>query len=197
MPAPQPILLPRLRLPLRTPRLLLRLPRASDAPSIAAWFADRRVTRPIPLWPAYSVEDARRFVGAALGRARRRDALQLASTLRSDGRLIGGVALGEFSPAKREGHLGYWVGRAHWGHGYAPAAASRLCELAFRTMHLHRLQTGVFPFNPRSIAVLRRLGFVEEGRERRSYRVDGRWVDSIRFGLLADEFRPYRPTGPA
>ncbi len=193
MPAPPPLRLPKLRFPLDTPRLRLRLPRPGDAATIARWFRDRGVTRPIGIWSDYTLEDAEEFVRRARTRFRRGEGLQLVVILRGDGRLIGGVGLTELNPLKLEAHIGYWIGREHWGHGYAREAASAVLDLAFRRVRLHRAHTGVFPFNPRSAAVLRRLGFVEEGRERRSYRIGARWVDSIRFGLLADEFRPYAP----
>jgi [ribosomal protein S5]-alanine N-acetyltransferase len=191
VPPPKPLRLPPLRLPIRTPRLRLRLPEARDTAAIAGWFRDRRVTRPIGLWPDYSEEDARQFVRRARSGYRHRLSLSLVLTLAEDGRLIGGIGLTELNPVKLEAHLGYWVAREHWGNGYAPEAASAVCDLAFRRARLHRLHTGVFAFNPRSAAVLRRLGFVEEGRERRSFLIGGRWVDSIRFALLANEFRPY------
>ena len=54
--------------------------------------------------------------------------------------------------------LGYWIGRTHWGHGYAPeAVAAKLFEHFGRgggTVHARAFQD-----NPRSLAVLRHAGF--------------------------------------
>lgn len=188
MPRPKPVQMPPIGLPLSTRRLRLRLPVPSDAPVIARYFRDRAITRPIPLWSDYSLQDAQAFVRSARRLARRREGFQLMIVRRQDGLLVGGIGLQNFRGVKKEGHLGYWVGRPHWGNGYATEAASRLCRLAFGPLRLHRLETGTFPFNRRSMRVLRRLGFVQEGVERKAYRVGGRWVDSVRFGLLRDEF---------
>ena len=68
-----------------------------------------------------------------------------------------------------------------------------LIAAGFRELGLHRFHTGVFPDNPRSMRLLRRLGFRTEGRARQHGLVDGRYRDLILFGLLRREFRPFRP----
>ena len=35
------------------------------------------------------------------------------------------------------------------------------------------------------------LGFVEEGRRRRTYRTCGRYFDEVLFGITAEEFAPH------
>ena len=147
--------------------------------------------RPIHLPARYTVADAEAFVRSARQAARRGEGFDLAIVLREESRLIGMARLGGVLGGKREGHLGYWIARPYWGHGYASEAASRLCRLAFGPLRLRRLATEVLPSNRRSIAVLERLGFRREGVERQAYRFGARWVDAFRFGLLADEFRPF------
>lgn len=125
------------------------------------------------------------------------EAYLLVSTLADTGALVGTVGLEVRSPRDRRGHLGYWVAREHWGRGYASEAASRMCQEAFRTLQLHRLETAIVVGNARSRAVLVRLGFRHEGRERDNWLLDGRYHDAELFGLLADDFRPYvRRTPP-
>ena len=43
-------------------------------------------------------------------------------------------------------------------------------------------------FNDRAIAAYRACGFVEEGRERESCWVEGRWHDDVIMGVLDREF---------
>jgi len=40
----------------------------------------------------------------------------------------------------RGGEIGYWVGEAHWGRGYATEALRAAAGYAFDTLGLHRLQ---------------------------------------------------------
>ncbi len=184
---------PRLRLPIVGRRLLLRIPEPKDAAVIARALRDRKVTRPIGLPARYTIHDAREFIN------RSRQGLKDGSTyypsiiLRDDGELIGGCGLDRIRFDHKSAHTGYWIARPHWGNGYASEAASMLITAGFRELELHRIHTGVFPDNHRSIRVLRRLGFRTEGRARQDCLVDGRYRDLILFGLLRREFRPFRP----
>ena len=186
-----------LRLPIVGSRLLLRVPELTDAPAIADALQDRQVTRPIHLPARYSVRDAREFIRRSkqgLGEGSKCD---LFVTLRETGEIIGGCGLDQIRLDFRNAHVGYWIARPQWGKGYASEAASLLISAGFRELGLHRVHTGAFPDNPRSMRVLRRLGFRIEGRAREDRIVDGRYRDLILFGLLRPEFRPFRPRNAA
>jgi [ribosomal protein S5]-alanine N-acetyltransferase len=184
---------PRLKFPIIGRRLLLRPPRSTDASAMARALADRRVARPIHLPAGYSIRDARDFIRRCERGLADGSNYGLAITLRSSGELIGGCGLHQVQLDHRNAHVGYWIARPHWGQGYAPEAASLLISAGFRELGLHRIHTGVFPDNPRSMRVLRRLGFRTEGRAREDRVVDGRYRDLVLFGLLRQEFRPFRP----
>ena len=192
---PDKIRLPRLKLPLGTSRLKLRSWRRSDAEWIAHELADREVTRTVPLWPRYTLSDARAFITRATKELRAGDSYLLAITERDSEEPVGSIGLEVRSARDRRGHLGYWIAHGQWGRGYASEAASALCQAAFLDLKLHRLETGVMDGNSASRAVLLRLGFRWEGRERDTWRVDGRYRDAERFALLAPEFVPYKPLG--
>lgn len=46
-------------------------------------------------------------------------------------------------------------------------------NFAFGTLHMHRVELGVFDVNPRAIACYERVGFRHEGTRRESYQVRG------------------------
>lgn len=64
----------------------------------------------------------------------------------------------------RAAKLGYAIGADHWGHGYGTDAARTLTDFAFTTLQLHRVSAATAPDNMASMALLKRLGFVYEGR---------------------------------
>ncbi len=192
MPPPE-VTIPRLRLPLETPRLFLRAYAHPDSPAVVRWLRDREVTRTIPLWARYTLEDSRAFVRKARAGLRSGDAYLLAITARASGEIIGSCGLEIRSARDRRGHIGYWVARPYWGQGVASETASRLCHAAFRTLGLHRIETAVVRGNDASRAVLSRLGFRSEGWARDNFRIDDRYQDCEMMGLLAEEFRPYPP----
>ena len=54
---------------------------------------------------------------------------------------------------------------------------------------LHRIDLRVMAHNGRAIASYRKSGFREEGRERDSAFVEGRWIDDLIMSVLEDEYR--------
>lgn len=182
-------LISRVKLPIRTRRLLLIAPARSGVPALVPLVGDWRVARPTRLPHPYSARDGYFYVRASAKNRRKGKALGLWILDTKDQRLLGGVGLHEFDWTDRRAELGYWIAPSEWGKGIAPEAAHALCRVAFRTLHLHRIEAHVYAFNPRSARVLRKLGFRREGRARSMHR-DGRgWVDVINFGLLAVDLR--------
>jgi len=155
---------------------------------------DRRVTRPIHLPARYTIRDAREYIQRSARGVEDGSSYGLSIFLRNSGELVGGCGLDHVDSVHRNAHVGYWIAQPHWGQGFASEAASLLISAGFRDLGLHRIHTGVFPDNPRSMRVLRRLGFRTEGRARQDRVVDRRYRDLILFGLLRKEFRPFPPS---
>jgi RimJ/RimL family protein N-acetyltransferase len=139
----------------RTPRLLLRPGFPEDAPALAAAIADKAIVRNLAVvpWP-YSLRDAEAFLASP------RDPV-LPSLLifeRTDGppRLIGSCGLGRRPSGAVE--MGYWIARAHWGHGFATEACGALVRIA-GMLGLPSLEGSHFIDNPASARVLEKLGF--------------------------------------
>lgn len=59
--------------------------------------------------------------------------------------------------------LGWTMGRASWGKGYAPEAAKRCIEFAFRDMGRDHLISLIDPANAASIRVAEKIGETLEG----------------------------------
>lgn len=133
----------------------------------------------------------REHVRANIAR-RRREAREgfrydLAVELRSIHRVVGRVALKGLDHQHRRAELAYWFGPWYWGSGLATEATYTLCRAAFRDLRLHRIDAGVFEGNPRSIALLERLGFQREGTLREAFRDGRRWVAMYQYGLLRED----------
>lgn len=112
-----------------------------------------------------------------------------------DGALLGTCTLYKIHTSNRRAEVGYGLGPAHWGQGYAREALGALLDWGFGPLGLHRVEADIDPANAASAAVLTRLGFQLEGRLRERWIVDGVVSDSAMYGLLAREWSAQRLDG--
>jgi RimJ/RimL family protein N-acetyltransferase len=182
-----------LPLPVRGPRLDLvpvarervpELTRLLNDPSVARW------TLHIP--HPYSEANAVWWVRRATRDRRNGTALSLSIVRRSDGALVGGVGLHQLHEEAECAEIGYWLGRAFRGQGYATEAVTSLVHTGFRRLKLHRIEALVFPRNLASQGVVRRCGFRYEGRIRDEAKKDGRWLTTLLFARIVTD-TPVRP----
>ena len=69
--------------------------------------------------------------------------------------------------------VGYWIGKAYWGRGFATEAVGDLVRFAFEERMAEKL-TGKWYFdNPASGRVLQKLGFERRGEDSTSCRARG------------------------
>lgn len=82
------------------------------------------------------------------------------------------------------GHFGYWLGEPFWGNGLATAAARSMAGHALSELLFERLEARVFEWNPASMRVLEKVGFVREGVLKRSISKDGCLIDSVVYARV-------------
>ena len=149
---------------LDTGRLRLRRLRPDDAPRVALLLDDWDVARNTSNIPfPYHLETALEFVDkvdceTAAGRA-----VVFALEDRVSGQLIGCVGC---SLAGDLAEIGYWIGRADWGRGYASEALRRCLRMLFEDLGISSAWASVLPDNKASRRVLDKTGFQFEETRR-------------------------------
>jgi ribosomal-protein-alanine N-acetyltransferase len=73
---------------------------------------------------------------------------------------------------------------AEINHGYITEALRRAIRFAFEDLQLHRIEANIMPKNVRSIRVVEKLGFVNEGLSRKYLKIAGVWEDHVHYVLL-------------
>ncbi|WP_174274487.1 GNAT family N-acetyltransferase [Sphingomonas bacterium] len=138
-----------------TERLLLRPGWMEDAPALSRAIGEEAIVRNLSRapWP-YALGDAQTFLASP------RDPLRPNFLIcrRDDAAIVGGIGLIGASDAD-EAELGYWIGSAHWGHGYATEAGRAVVAIADASLRIPRLRASHALDNPASGRVLAKLGF--------------------------------------
>ncbi len=105
-----------------------------------------------------------------------------------DGTFSGQLTIGNIvRGALRSAWIGYWVAKDLSGQGVATAALALGLDHCFGPAGLHRVEATVRPENLASQAVLRNVGFREEGLLKRYLDVDGAWRDHLLVGITVEE----------
>jgi RimJ/RimL family protein N-acetyltransferase len=106
-----------------------------------------------------------------------------------DGDPIGLVSMFMIEADSGRAFIGAWFVPEAQGKGYGTDAVGRLVEYGFDERRFHRIGATARADNDASRATLEKLGFVQEGRHREHYYVEGTYVDQITYGLLESEWR--------
>jgi RimJ/RimL family protein N-acetyltransferase len=179
---------------LRTARLRLRPFTGSDASALFALHSSAHVLR---YWDAPPWSDPARaltFIAACARIEEEGTGARLAMERDSDQTFIGWCGLTRWNPDYRSASLGYCLGDAAWGHGYATEAARALLQWGFDTLDLNRVQAETDTRNAASARVLEKLGFRREGTLREDCNVNGEVSDSWVYGLVRCDWPPsYAP----
>jgi ribosomal-protein-alanine N-acetyltransferase len=146
-----------------TERLLLRRPRAEDAPDLAVAYADPEVVRFIDDASTATLSEVEEGIEEWLERWESWGMSLCSLERREDGRVLGRAGFLRWDPETwavggTETELGWLLAREHWGQGYATEAALALRDWAFDERGLTRLISLINHENLRSIRVAERLG---------------------------------------
>ena len=146
-----------------TERLQLRLLTVDDAPHFVRLFEhDWEAVKQTGRMPYPVTEFAMRDWIALHAAGSSRTFLMIR---KEDGAALGGVGFGGVG---RVHEIGYALGRAYWGHGYATEGVRAMVEHA-RALGLKALEAFTFVENPASARVLSKAGFTDLGMVRRGY----------------------------
>src|SRR5215212_20076 len=148
---------------LRTARRLLRPFDDADAEALFALHSSDVVLRYWDAPPWRERQRAERFIASCREVAENGSEARLAIERPADGAFIGWCGLVGWNPGHRSASLGYCLGDAAWGHGYATEAAGAVLHWAFDALDLNRVQAETDTRNTPSARVLEKLGFVREG----------------------------------
>jgi ribosomal-protein-alanine N-acetyltransferase len=166
-------------IPVRIPGALLRPWKEEDAPSLARYADNPRVSACMrDLFPSpYTIDDAHRFIAMAAGHT---SDLMLAIEVK--GEAVGGIGIHPLEDVHRGTvEIGYWLAEPFWGKGIVTDAVRAIVPVAFEQPGIIRIQAGIFANNPASMRVLEKSGFVREAVHRDAITKHGVVMDEVMY----------------
>ncbi|MGB4438819.1 MAG: GNAT family N-acetyltransferase [Sedimentibacter sp.] len=106
---------------------------------------------------------------------------------KEDNKIIGNVCysniiMGNF----KSSFLGYKLDKDEINKGYMTEAIKKTVQIMFNDFGLHRIEINVVPRNKRSLRVMEKLQFEQEGFSKRYLEINGVWEDHIHFATYND-----------
>jgi ribosomal-protein-alanine N-acetyltransferase len=174
---------------LRTPRLLLRPLRESDAPALFVIFSDPRVTRYLSRPPWDTIDKAFDLIAKDRQSLAKGEYVRFGIERIHGQELIGECSLFNLIERCRRAEVGYVLASGAWGHGYMGEALISLLQFGFSQLVLNRVEADIDPRNEPSARSLQRLGFKKEGHLRERWIVGNEVSDTDLYGLLLSDWQ--------
>jgi putative acetyltransferase len=161
-----------------TSHFVIRAVRPDDAAALMDIRHQKQVMRYTPAMPSERVDRA----GEVYARWGKDDHVMVAEL---DGRVVGYAGLHLRDGKRRHSAwLGIAVHDEFAGRGAGQLLMQALLDLADNWIGLVRVDLEASASNERAIAMYRRFGFVEEGRQKKAYFADGGWEDAVIMARL-------------
>lgn len=136
----------------------------------------------------YTLQGQQNFLKKAVEEIGSGNRLLLWIFKKEDNRLIGHVNFGCIVRGFFQScFLGYKLDKDEINRGYMTEALESAIKYLFGEWKLHRIEANVMPWNKRSLRVLEKLGFENEGYARKYLQIRGVWEDHIHMVRLNED----------
>lgn len=106
----------------------------------------------------------------------------------NEGKILGKISLTNiFGGIFQNANVGYTVDAEEHKKGYGTLMLTKAIYEAFFVHKLHRIQAAIMPTNEPSKALIKKMGFREEGLAKRYFLINGKWEDHLLFALTKEE----------
>jgi len=103
--------------------------------------------------------------------------------------VVGTISIKNIDSVMMFCEVGYTIGEAFQGRGFASRAVELFVEKIFKETHLRKIFAHVAEDNFASQRVLQKAGFVQEGICREHYIINGKPTNEIFYGILRSDLK--------
>jgi RimJ/RimL family protein N-acetyltransferase len=104
--------------------------------------------------------------------------------IEAEGSVAGSIGIHPQTDIMRNNaELGYWLGEPYWGRSIASVAVRKMVAYGFQSFEINRIFARPFGTNIASQRVLRKAGFILEGRFEKTIIKNGELLDELIFAI--------------
>ncbi|MBN2052384.1 GNAT family N-acetyltransferase [Candidatus Woesearchaeota archaeon] len=182
---------------LTTNRLVIRDYEKRDIPSLIENINNLEVSKNLLLVPhPYTLKDAQWWINHCAEEMKKkpRTTYDFALELKSEKKLVGGIALNKVDDFNGTAEIGYWLGQSYWRKGFVSEAVKEIVNFGFEKLKLRRIDVCAWTKNIASNELIKKTGFVYEGMRRQAARskATGSIHDLYIYGLLKEEWEKFK-----
>ncbi len=174
---------------LETPRLILRPIAPSDLEFVFRHFSDPLVAQYLldeaPLTTLEQAQDIIDFYTRPIADTYNRWIM----VRKADQQPIGSCGFHKWNRRNLRSEIGYDLTPTAWQQGFMREALTAAIHFGFTNMGLNRIEALVYPANTRSLALLHKLGFQQEGLLRDYFYQSGQFYDHLILALLQRDWQ--------
>lgn len=174
---------------LSSERLLLRKLCAEDTAFIYKQFSDPQVSEYLMDAPPLTDMDGAQAIVNFFTNPESRSNNRWVLLRKSDQKPIGTIGFHKWDRDHCHAEIGYDLIPDCWGQGYMTEATKEVVRFGFENMELNRIDAFVYVGNPRSLRVLEKMGFKQEGVLREYFHLNDTFYDHVFLGLLKRDWQ--------
>jgi ribosomal-protein-alanine N-acetyltransferase len=140
-------------------------------------------------------------IGDAIELIKKRKEIELAQTglgwaicLKANGEMIGDMGFYRLDVVNQKSEIGYILSPEFWKNGFGSEAMDAVLKFGFEQLNLNKIEADINPENQASINLVTKMGFRKEAHLRQNLFFNGRFFDSLVFGLLKNEWKSNKIT---
>lgn len=173
---------------LETERLLLRKLSDSDADILFPYWSCPEVTEYFTMEPFKQRQEAVEMIQLLNSLYDKDDAIRWGLVIKNTGMLCGTCGFHNLRPEHKRAEIGYEIGKQYWGQGIMAEALRKILEYGFSNMSFNRIEAFINKGNQKSMNLVEKLGFLQDGLLREYEFARGSYVDQYCYSLLKKDW---------
>ncbi len=142
-------------------------------------------TEPVRYEEYYTKKGQKRYLKDDLKEAIKMNEYRFWLQIKGEKEIIGTVSISQvLLGSVKSCYLSYKLDKDFWGKGYMSEAVEEVIRFSFNNLDLYRIEAAVMPKNTKSLAIMNRFNFTQEGFSKGYLEINGKREDHLRFALI-------------